>query len=199
MSPVEIFGLSASVVVAISLTMSSIVKLRWLNLVGATMFTVYGFQIDALPVWSLNGFIVLANIYYLRQIYTSTNQFDLVNIDVESETLQHWLGSYKGDIQNYFPTYQKQLSDNTQAMLIMRNNQVCGFVLANTEADNAEIVAEYAFKEYRDFKTGEFLYQQQGLKTKLNVKTLSCHNDIPDFSSYLVKMGFNQQGNVHTL
>ena len=47
---VEWFGYAASVVVAISLTMSSIIKLRWFNLTGAAMFSVYGFVIGAWPV-----------------------------------------------------------------------------------------------------------------------------------------------------
>ena len=62
---VEWFGYAASVVVAISLTMSSIVKLRWLNLAGAAMFSTYGFIIGALPVGFLNLFIVVINVVHL--------------------------------------------------------------------------------------------------------------------------------------
>ena len=59
---IEWFGYAASVVVAISLMMSSIVKLRWFNLTGATMFSAYGFVIGAWPVGFLNLFIVAINI-----------------------------------------------------------------------------------------------------------------------------------------
>ena len=59
---IEWFGYAASVVVAISLMMSSIVKLRWLNLTGATMFSSYGFIIGALPVGFLNLFIVVITV-----------------------------------------------------------------------------------------------------------------------------------------
>jgi len=36
-------GYIASGIVAISLAMSSIIKFRWMNLIGATMFSTYGF------------------------------------------------------------------------------------------------------------------------------------------------------------
>ena len=47
---IEWIGYAGSVIVAVSLTMSSIKKLRWYNLVGAAVFSFYGFTIGALPV-----------------------------------------------------------------------------------------------------------------------------------------------------
>ena len=59
----EWVGYVSSVLVAVSLTMSSIKKLRWYNLMGAAIFSFYGFAIQAYPVGVLNLFIVLANVY----------------------------------------------------------------------------------------------------------------------------------------
>ncbi|MFW6213587.1 MAG: hypothetical protein ACOC8L_11865, partial [Spirochaetota bacterium] len=55
----EWFGYAASVVILISLTMSSIVKLRWINLAGAVMFAAYGYLIGSIPTGSLNLGIAL--------------------------------------------------------------------------------------------------------------------------------------------
>ena len=65
----EWLGYLASLIVLISLLMSSIVKLRWINLVGSSLFSLYGFLIGALPVGFMNFGIALINIYYLIQIY----------------------------------------------------------------------------------------------------------------------------------
>lgn len=62
-------GYFASIVIALSMTISSIVKFRWVNLFGALAFSIYGFIIGAYPVGFLNGFIVLVDIYYLSKIY----------------------------------------------------------------------------------------------------------------------------------
>ena len=63
-------GYFASGIIAFSMTMNSIVKFRWINLVGASTFALYGFMIGAFPVMVLNGFIVAVDIFYLRKIYS---------------------------------------------------------------------------------------------------------------------------------
>ncbi|WOT05626.1 YgjV family protein [Shewanella youngdeokensis] len=65
----EWVGYLASVVVAISLMMSDIRKLRWWNLVGAVLFVAYGVAINAIPVALVNFFIVLINVYYIVKLY----------------------------------------------------------------------------------------------------------------------------------
>ena len=65
MTFVEVFGYVGSVLIALSLMMSNIVPLRWINLVGAAIFSSYGLVIHAWPVAILNGFIVLIDIYHL--------------------------------------------------------------------------------------------------------------------------------------
>lgn len=47
MSMVEILGYAASIMVAVSLTMKDIVRLRVLNFIGCALFTAYGLMIDA--------------------------------------------------------------------------------------------------------------------------------------------------------
>jgi hypothetical protein len=66
---IEVYGYLGSVLVAISLMMSNIKRLRWINLVGAGMFSSYGLIIQAWPVAALNGFIVLIDLFHLYQIY----------------------------------------------------------------------------------------------------------------------------------
>ena len=68
----ELLGYSASVLVALSLSMRSLLKLRVINLTGALLFTIYGLMIGALPVAVLNLFIVLVNLYYLHQMFSTS-------------------------------------------------------------------------------------------------------------------------------
>ena len=68
MNWVEWYGLAASVVIAYSLMLKDIVKLRWWNMLGAGMFASYGVLIDAMPVIFLNGFIAVVDAYYIIQM-----------------------------------------------------------------------------------------------------------------------------------
>ncbi|WP_425425290.1 YgjV family protein [Vibrio sonorensis] len=65
---VEILGYAASIMVAISLMMKDIVKLRVLNFIGCALFTAYGLMIDAWPVVVTNGFIACVNVYFLAKM-----------------------------------------------------------------------------------------------------------------------------------
>lgn len=71
---VEWVGYLASFLVLISLLMSSIVKLRWINLVGSSMFSIYGFLISSYPVAFMNAATALINVYYLIKIYRSQEE-----------------------------------------------------------------------------------------------------------------------------
>jgi hypothetical protein len=68
MNMVEILGYAASIMVAISLTMKDIVKLRILNFIGCALFTAYGLMIDSWPVVLTNGFIACVNVYFLAKM-----------------------------------------------------------------------------------------------------------------------------------
>ena len=61
----ELYGYLGSALIAISLMMSDIRKLRWINLVGAGSFASYGLLIGSWPVAILNGFIVLIDVVHL--------------------------------------------------------------------------------------------------------------------------------------
>lgn len=76
----EVIGYAASVLVAISLMMSSILKLRVINLFGAALFTLYGLLIGAYPVAAMNLFIVLIDLYYLRDMVSMTERFTIFKV-----------------------------------------------------------------------------------------------------------------------
>jgi hypothetical protein len=83
LSVYEIIGYIASILVAVSLMMSSILKLRVINLIGAACFTVYGLLIDAYPVAVVNFIIVLIDLYYLYGYPWRIKQFGISRIFLE--------------------------------------------------------------------------------------------------------------------
>lgn len=71
---VEIIGYCGSGIVVVSLMMKSIVRLRWINLIGALFFVVYGFFIKSNPVVVLNLFIVFADAYHIIRLRKDPNR-----------------------------------------------------------------------------------------------------------------------------
>ncbi|EGU37570.1 uroporphyrinogen decarboxylase [Vibrio sp. N418] len=66
---VELLGYAASIMVALSLTMKDIIKLRVINFFGCALFTAYGLMIDSWPVVLTNGFIACVNVYFLVKMH----------------------------------------------------------------------------------------------------------------------------------
>ena len=71
---IEWLGFIASFIVLLSLLMRSIKWLRWINLVGALLFGIYGVFIESYPTIFMNFGIVIINVYYLYTIYQVQNK-----------------------------------------------------------------------------------------------------------------------------
>lgn len=65
----EYIGYSASILLIMSLAMSDVYRLRWFNLAGCVVFTVYGVAIAAWPVALTNGLLAVINCYHLFKLY----------------------------------------------------------------------------------------------------------------------------------
>lgn len=64
---IEYIGYAAMAFIGISFLMKDIRTLRLLNLIGAGIFIYYGILLSQPPIYLLNSFIVLVNLYYLFQ------------------------------------------------------------------------------------------------------------------------------------
>lgn len=195
-SLLEWIGYLASVVVAISLTMSSIKRLRWLNLAGAAVFSFYGFAIHAYPVGYLNLFIVFANIYYLRQMYSFKDAFKAIEVKNTDAYLQYFVEFYKKQISDFFPNFNKEIymespKEDVVSILLIRNAIVAGVFIGVREGENLRVVLDFVAPAYRDLKPGEFIYKKnKALFTELGVTTFKCVSGNEVHQKYLRKMGF---------
>jgi hypothetical protein len=65
----ELLGYGSSVLIALSVMMRSMVKLRLINVIGSIGYVTYGLLIGAYPVAALNLVILLINLFYLRSYF----------------------------------------------------------------------------------------------------------------------------------
>lgn len=199
---IEWIGYAGSVLVAVSLTMSSIKKLRWYNLIGAGVFSFYGFVIGALPVGLLNLFIVIVDIYYLFQMYSKKEAFKSVTLKPDSAYLDYFLDFHKSEIATYFPKFDKtilkNIDENKKALtlLLLRNAVVAGVFIGIKNNQILYIYLDFVTKEFRDLKPGDFFYNKniQYLKSE-GVRQIICNTENEHHKNYLKKMGFHSQIN----
>lgn len=195
MSGLELFGYLGSVLVAISLMMANIKKLRWINLVGALIFTIYGALIAAYPVMVLNGWIALTNVYFLRKIYRFKDKFDTLHFSAGgNELIDIFVASYSQDIKNYFPNFSAEMTKH-ESIVILRNLQPVGlFIMAEREPGCWEVLLDYATPDVRDLKNGEFLFNKRlGLLTEKGIAKLTTSTQHSKHQAYLQKVGFTRE------
>ncbi|MFO8017372.1 MAG: hypothetical protein R6U96_01955 [Promethearchaeia archaeon] len=190
----EIVGFLASVLVAISLAMKNILKLRIINTTGAIIFVIYGLIIQAYPVFLVNLIIILVNLYYLNDILTSQDKFEILKIkNGLSVLLEKFIDYYQTDIQDFFPQFNREeLDEEAIEILILRNMIPVGiFITEPINENELEILVDYIIPEYRDFKNGEYLFRE-GLNRLKEQKyhTLYTSSDHEEHKTYLKKVGF---------
>ena len=196
---IELIGYAASALIAVSMMLSSILRLRLINLAGALAFTAYGILIGAIPVAILNGIIVLVNAYYLLQMLRAKEYFHLLSLRPDSDFLRYFLTFHLADIRKFFPNFENRHTGNEVAFFILRDCTPAGVFIAEEQPGGVlRVILDYAVPRYRDFKIGQFLFsnqadffRQRGV-TEINV----CpHN--AEFRDYLTKVGFEPSGDRH--
>ncbi len=195
----EWIGYTASAIIAISMTMSSIVKFRLINLVGAALFSTYGFLIGSLPVALLNCFIVAVDIYYLAGIFSKKEVFETMRVRNDNKYLLRFLDFHKKEIRQFFPDFNYDPELNTLSFFVLRDMSVAGLFLARREDTNIlRVGLDYVIPEYRDFKNGKFIFHRlsDAFIAEGYAKIVS-EGHTPIHKKYLKKIGFREVSPGH--
>jgi hypothetical protein len=160
--PIEYFGTAASVIVAVSLTQKNIKRLRILNGIGAVAFAIYGLFIEAWPVFGLNAFIAVIDLYYLIDMKRRVNYFEFMKIDnpTQSTYLNGFLDFYIDDIKKFMPEFSLDVMDAASVVFVLRDMMPVSLVVYSEFEEPVEIYADYAIPAYRDMKNSRYFFDK---------------------------------------
>lgn len=198
----ELIGYAASLLVALSLMMRSILRLRLINLAGSLFFTAYGLLIQAYPVAAVNAFIVLINLYYLYQMLSTREFFRLLEVRSDAEYLKAFLDFYAADIRKSQPGFSFTPGENRLVFFVLRNMVPAGLMIGALRTDpgspagsELHVELDYAIPGYRDLKIGRFLYQQHSDDFRARgIRRIYTAAGAPGHERYLRQMGFQPAG-----
>ncbi|MDD4004782.1 MAG: hypothetical protein PHW69_06210 [Elusimicrobiaceae bacterium] len=189
----EFIGYLASVLIAISLMMSNIWRLRWLNLLGAAALTVYGIVLRAWPVAAVNLFIVFVDAYYLWALKSRKDFFSMLNVPADDKVfLAKFLEIYGEDIEKFFPGFSLAELAAPTCVFILRNLTPVGLFIYDDEGDGtARIRLDYAIAAYRDLSNARFLFHT-GYRDfiRSGIREFVFRNPSPLHCGYMRRMGF---------
>lgn len=188
----ELVGYAASVLVAVSLMMSSILRLRVINLVGSLAFTVYGALIGAYPVAAVNGFIVLINLYYLRQMLRTKEFFRLVSVRPDSEYIATFLSYHAAEIERFVPGFAFDPASTDNALFVLRDMMPAGLLLGRVHDGALHVALDFVIPQYRDFKIGRYLFQEEAdFFRARGIRQIVAPAGNDQHAAYLRRMGFH--------
>ena len=195
---VELVGYLGSILVAVSLIMRSLLRLRIINLFGALFFTIYGVLLVAYPVAFLNGLIVCIDLYYLFQMWRQKDFFTFLEVSPNSEYLRAFVEFHKDDIAEIIPSYTHKTAEDLLCFFILRNMMPAGLFIVKVRGEEANVQLDYVIPNYRDFKVARFIFEenaaffiQRGIRRFVSEGGSAIHR------RYLEKMEFVNRGEVY--
>ncbi|HBL16116.1 MAG: hypothetical protein A2X36_16930 [Elusimicrobia bacterium GWA2_69_24] len=190
---IELVGYAGSALVAVSLMMSNIWRLRWINLVGAVFFVVYGLAVHAIPVALVNALIVAVDAYYLGLLSGKKDYFSLMPASGADESLlKGFVEYYQEDIQRFFPGFALRGIAEPRCVFTLRNLMPVGlFVCEKQGPQTLRILLDYVIPDYRDLRNARYLYSTQaGLFKEQGFREFRVQPRAPEFEAYVRKLGF---------
>ena len=189
----ELIGYAASALVAVSMLMSSILRLRLINLVGSAAFTLYGVLIHASPVAAVNGFIVVINLFYLHRMLRTREYFHLLSVEPDSHYLRRFLDFYGGEIRRFIPGARFQPAAGDLTLFVLRDMVPAGLLIGRMEGRGRLCVTlDFVIPPYRDFKIGRYLFQEEReFFRSRGIREIVSEPGTPRHAAYLRRMGFS--------
>jgi len=187
----QLVGYAASALIIISLTMTSLLRLRIVGLAGSTLFAVYGVLIGAWPIVITNVVIIGIHCYFLWKALSADTYLSTLEVAPESRYLAEFLAFHDEDIDRHMPTFVG-IRDGDLAMLVLRDMEPAGAFVGRKTNGRLDIRLDYVKPEYRDYKLGRHLFgdgarffRERGYRTLTTPITGVRAHD-----RYVEKMGF---------
>ncbi len=187
----EVFGYIGTALVIVSMLMTSVVKLRVLNICGSVISTIYAIIGQAWPIVLLNVSLILINVIQLIRMSKAKITFGRIVTTLSDKSVEYFLSLYGEDIKKYFPEYYLSNDKNYEVHVAYIGSEAVGMVIGERNAEKMHIQIDYATPKYRDLSVSTFLFAKL---EEDGVQQLCTETGVPEHKKYLVRMGFYEDG-----
>ena len=194
----QLVGYFSTLLVLVSFLMTSVVKLRLVNLVGSGIFVVFALLTKSYPTAIMNIGICAINIYFLIRLMKAKRLTTMLPIELDNAYLKEFLKLYKEDIRTYFPSFNTEEPGADTAYFVYYDMDPVGLTMGSKTADGAlDVALDYTTPKYRDASVGRYLYPQ--LLGEEGFTALEFRNVSDKHEKYLQKVGFRKEGDCYRL
>ncbi|MBR6535259.1 MAG: YgjV family protein [Clostridia bacterium] len=183
----EIIGYIGTALVLFSMMMTSVVKLRLVNILGSLFSMTYALLAGAYPVALLNAGLIIINLFQLIRYKMHRRSFKALRVSQNDESFKYFMSLFDENIKKFFPSFSLNVTDKTQIYMIYDQSEAVGVLTAEVDGKIAVISLDYTTPKYRDTSVAKFLFSY--LK-KNGIKQFETPYGTPEHNKYLMKMGF---------
>ena len=179
----EIFGYVGTALVLLSMMMTSVVKLRLLNIIGSIISMIYSILCGAWPVVFLNFGLIIINVYQLLRLGRTKVMFAHVPVAGDDKSLAYFMMHHRADIEKFFPGYSFTPDAGDEVHLVCAGAEIVGVLIGQRIGDTLQVELDFA----------TFLY---GCLKENGIARLKADKSAPEHNRYLRKMGFRTKEGV---
>ncbi len=200
----QIVGYIGSALIAISMMMRSVLRLRLFNLAGAIILTVYALLIAAWPIVVLDGLITIVNsvqIWRLLRERKAHSEFDILEVDIDSRYLRQFVIQYRDDIKAFQPHFEGVVN-TARAFFILKDALVAGVVLVRPTAEDpcvGYVELDYILPWHRDLQPARYVYEDTGLLHWVGFEKVVTRAGSRKHREYLDRVGYRPAGDLYEL
>ncbi|MBR0508006.1 MAG: YgjV family protein [Clostridia bacterium] len=186
----EIIGYVGTGLILVSMLMTSVVRLRVINLIGSGLFAIYAVLIRSYPTAILNACLVAINVYQLLKLKRKAGKGYEIQRLCGTDGFAGWfLNKYGDDVRTYFPGIDADRVRASEGFAVLMDDCAAGVLLGTRSGERFDVLLDYTTPTYRDCSVGRFIYEKL---PSFGITELSCAADSPAHAAYLEKMGFTK-------
>ncbi len=143
----EIFGYIGTALVVISMLMTSVVRLRVINMCGGIISAIYSVFYNAWPIVVMNVILIVINFFQVVIYYRGNGGLRLVQTDGRDSSLRHFISINGNKICSTAVDDIMNAKDDGK-YLVFSGGEIVGFVVADLSTCTPVVKSYYVSGKY---------------------------------------------------
>lgn len=182
----EIFGYIGTALVITSMMMTSVMKLRLINICGGIISAVYSAFYGAWAVVIMNACLIIINVFQIIRQLRHKYKFGHIIVDTNDGSVLYFLSLYRDDIEKFYPDFRSLLRADAEVHMVFNGGEAIAILAGERTEDIFRIEMYYEIPKYRGAVVEKFLFPMFK-DSGINKVTAA---PVKPQSSRMIKMGF---------
>ena len=198
----EAIGWAGSALLVFSLLQARVLRFRTLNTIGCAVLIFFNAMLGVWPMVAMNIVLAGINVVFIVRLLRDRHDeaaFDVLQVGVDDDYLQHVLRVHADDIARFQPDFgwADPQPDQDLAFIVVKGDETVGVVVVQRDGDIARVRLDYVTPRYRDFTPGEFVWRRSGMLNGLGFHHVMTPAGM--VGAYYDRVGITRNGREYVL